>query len=82
VVLKSAHHGSGTSSSEEFIKAIKPRMVVISCGRGNPYGHPLPYVLARYRSAGAEVYRTDRDGQIDVTTNGDTVTVGTYRARR
>jgi competence protein ComEC len=82
VVLKSPHHGSGTSSTEELVRAIKPQVVVISCGRGNPYGHPLPYVLARYRSIGAEVYRTDRDGQIDVTTNGDTVTVGTYRARR
>ena len=45
VVLKSPHHGSGTSSSDEFIRAIKPRVVVISCGRANPYGHPLPYVL-------------------------------------
>ncbi len=54
VVLKSPHHGSGTSSSEEFINAIKPRVVVISCGRANPYGHPLPYVLERYRSVGAE----------------------------
>ncbi|MEX2271945.1 MAG: DNA internalization-related competence protein ComEC/Rec2 [Vicinamibacterales bacterium] len=82
VVLKSPHHGSGTSSTEELVRAIKPRVVVISCGRGNPYGHPLPYVLARYRSVGAEIYRTDRDGQIDVTTDGDTLTAKTYRALR
>jgi competence protein ComEC len=79
VVLKSPHHGSGTSSSEELVNAIKPRVVVISCGRANPYGHPVPYVLARYRSVGAEVYRTDRDGQIDVTTNGESLAVKTFR---
>jgi competence protein ComEC len=80
VVLKSPHHGSGTSSTEELVSAIKPRVVVISCGRGNPYGHPVPYVLARYRSVGAEVYRTDRDGQINLTTNGESLTVRTFRA--
>ncbi len=40
VVLKSPHHGSNTSSSTEFIQALKPRLVLISCGRANPYGHP------------------------------------------
>jgi competence protein ComEC len=82
VVLKSPHHGSGTSSSAEFIEAIKPRVVVISCGRGNPYGHPVPYVLARYDAVGAAVYRTDRDGQVDVTTDGTAINVRTFRGRR
>ena len=50
VVLKSPHHGSGTSSSEEFIQKLKPRVVVISCGRANPYGHPVPQVLKRYEA--------------------------------
>ncbi len=70
VVLKSPHHGSGTSSSAEFIKAVRPAIVVISCGRGNPYGHPVPYVLDRYRDAGAEVFRTDQDGQTEIVTDG------------
>ena len=70
VVLKSAHHGSGTSSSEQFVSRIKPRLVVIGCGRANPYGHPLPYVLDRYKAVGAEIARTDLDGQIEVTTDG------------
>jgi competence protein ComEC len=70
VVLKSPHHGSGTSSSDEFIKAIKPRLVLISCGRANPYGHPLPYVLDRYRAAGAQIARTDLDGQLELVTDG------------
>jgi competence protein ComEC len=81
VVLKSPHHGSGTSSSAEFIEAIKPRVVVISCGRANPYGHPVPYVLSRYESVGADVFRTDRDGQIDVTTDGTAIDVRTFRGR-
>lgn len=81
VVLKSPHHGSGTSSSQEFIDAIKPRLVLISCGRGNPYGHPLPYVLERYRTVGAYVARTDLDGQIDVTTDGVQLSLNTKNTK-
>jgi competence protein ComEC len=81
VVLKSPHHGSGTSSSQEFIDAIRPRVVVISCGRGNPFGHPVSYVLDRYQSVRAQVYRTDRDGQIDIITDGDGLVVKTFRGR-
>ena len=82
VVLKSPHHGSGTSSSDEFIRAIKPRVVVISCGRANPYGHPLRYVLDRYQAADSQIVRTDRDGQIDLVTDGVDLTVQTYAGRR
>lgn len=78
VVLKSPHHGSGTSSSTAFIQAIKPKLVLISAGRGNPYGHPLPYVLERYRAVGAEVLRTDLAGQIEVVTDGSSVTTTTF----
>lgn len=70
VVLKSPHHGSGTSSSEAFVAAIKPALVLISCGRANPYGHPLPYVLERYHAAGAHIARTDLDGQLEVVSDG------------
>jgi competence protein ComEC len=73
VILKSPHHGSGTSSSEEFINAIKPRFVLIGVGRANPYGHPLPYVLKRYSDAGARVLRTDLSGQIDLVIDGETI---------
>jgi competence protein ComEC len=78
VVLKSPHHGSGTSSSEEFIHALKPRLVLISSGRANPYGHPLPYVLARYAAVGARVLRTDLVGQIDLMTDGETIHAQTF----
>lgn len=82
VVLKSPHHGSGTSSSAEFVKAVSPDVVLISCGRGNPYGHPVPYVLGRYHDAGAEIFRTDQEGQIDVITDGQSLGVNTYIGRR
>src|SRR5688572_30748041 len=78
VVLKSPHHGSGTSSSDEFIRAIRPRVVVIGVGRANPYGHPLPYVLERYAAVGAKVLRTDLSGQIDLVTDGETIEVQTF----
>jgi competence protein ComEC len=82
VVLKAPHHGSGTSSSVDFVDAIKPDVVLISCGRGNPYGHPVPYVLGRYHDAGAEIFRTDLDGQIEVVTDGQSISVETYTGRR
>ncbi|MDO8681648.1 MAG: DNA internalization-related competence protein ComEC/Rec2 [Acidobacteriota bacterium] len=82
VVLKSPHHGSGTSSSREFVEAIKPKVVVISCGRGNPYGHPVPYVLDRYKTVGAQVFRTDLEGQIEVSTDGTRLVIETFTGRK
>jgi len=73
VILKAPHHGSGTSSSPAFIDKLKPRLVLVSCGRGNPFGHPQPYVIERYKAAGAEILRTDRDGQIEVVTDGRSI---------
>jgi len=81
VVLKSPHHGSGTSSSPEFMAAVKPAVVVISNGRGNSYGHPVPYVLERYRRSGARTFRTDQEGQIELATDGATLRVGTFTGR-
>jgi len=82
VVLKSAHHGSGTSSSEDFVRRLRPRVVLVSCGRANPYGHPVPHVLARYANTQSEVFRTDLDGQVDLTTNGLSIQVRTFKGRR
>jgi len=81
VVLKSPHHGSGTSSSDEFIQKLRPRLVLISCGRANPYGHPVPQVLARYQSAQSVVFRTDRDGQVEIQSDGHKVVVNTFTGR-
>jgi len=82
VVLKSPHHGSGTSSSPEFIEAVRPDVVVISNGRGNSYGHPVPYVLDRYRNAGSKILRTDQDGQVEVVTDGRTLELRTFTGRQ
>ena len=65
-VLKVAHHGSRTSSTDAFLAAVRPSIAVISAGRGNPYGHPAPATVARLTDAGAQVLRTDQDGTVTV----------------
>jgi len=62
-VLKVAHHGSITSSGEKFIQAISPSSAVISVGE-NSFGHPSPRVIKRLERVGAEVLRTDQEGDI------------------
>jgi competence protein ComEC len=81
-IVKVPHHGSGSSSSSEFLDALHPAIAVISCGRGNPFGHPVASVLERYRSIGAAIYRTDQDGAVTVETDGETVRVRTFTNRR
>ena len=63
-VLKVAHHGSGSSTTAGLLAAVRPRLALISCGRGNHYGHPAGDVLRRLAAAGARPLRTDRSGQI------------------
>ncbi len=63
-ILKVAHHGSRTSSSEGFIDAVHPRIALISCGFRNPFGHPGAVTLSRLRQHHAVTYRTDRSGAI------------------
>ena len=60
-VLKVPHHGSVTSSSLDFLKAVAPEAAVISVGERNPYGHPSEEVLRRFEFSRIEVFRTDRD---------------------
>lgn len=64
-VLKVAHHGSAYQDPE-LIRKVVPRLALISCGRGNPYGHPAPGTVAALREEGAMVLRTDEDGAIAV----------------
>jgi competence protein ComEC len=71
-ILKVPHHGSATSSTEAFVRALHPAVAIISCGRENRFGHPAPLVVARYRDAGIPVFRTDRDGAVFVETDGTT----------
>jgi competence protein ComEC len=80
-VLKAAHHGSASSSSAAWLDAAGPAAVVFSCGRGNRYGHPHPSVLERVRASGAEIFRTDEDGAVTVTTDGHEVWIRGYTGR-
>ena len=67
-ILKVAHHGSDTSTSEEFVQYLENlQTAVISCGGNNPYRHPSISVCERLQSVGAKVYRTDIDGHIMIT---------------
>ncbi|HKY20855.1 MAG TPA: DNA internalization-related competence protein ComEC/Rec2 [Vicinamibacterales bacterium] len=81
-ILKVPHHGSATSSSKTFLDALRPDIAVISAGRGNTFGHPVPSVVERYRSIGAAIYRTDHDGAVSIETDGITVRVRTFTNRR
>lgn len=69
-VLKVGHHGSSTSSSEEFIAAVSPQIAVISVGEGNSYGHPHESTLERLKAHGVQVLRTDLCGTITITCDG------------
>lgn len=65
-VLKIAHHGSRSSTTEPLLDRVQPRLALISCGRHNIFGHPHPSVLESLRARGVRVWRTDRNGSVDV----------------
>ena len=77
-VLKVAHHGSRTSSTEEFLSAVQPAFALISAGFENSYGHPHPTVVERLREHHAAILRTDRDGMITIRTDGRKINVETF----
>ena len=74
-VLKAGHHGSKTSSSADFLRAVQPEAALISCGVNNDYGHPHKEVLERYKKFNIKVYRTDQGGTIAVISDGKTYNV-------
>ena len=77
-VLKVGHHGSATSSSEKFLRAVKPSCAVICVGYGNTFGHPRAEVLERLNNLPTKIFRTDRDGLITFRTDGKTLRVETF----
>ena len=77
-VLVVPHHGSSHSSSTEFIKAAACRYAIVSAGKANVFHHPHPSTLQRYKSAGVNILRTDRDGAITLTTNGNNLRIDTF----
>ena len=80
-VLKAGHHGSRTSTTQRFVEAVGPSIAVVSAGAENPYGHPAPEVVERLEAAVGEehVFRTDRDGTVEVVSDGTRVWVRTER---
>ena len=78
-VLVAGHHGSATSCTGEFLKAVSPRYAVISVGADNRYHLPATAVLSRLADGGAALYRTDLQGTVTVQSDGETITVTTAK---
>lgn len=71
--LKVPHHGSKTSSTERFLRKVRPRIAVISVGVDNPYGQPNPATVQRYLQLGVQLFETERNGAVTVLTDGRTL---------
>jgi competence protein ComEC len=78
-VLKVAHHGSATSTGAYLLSKIHPEVSIISVGNPNPYGHPDAATIKRLEGAGSKVYRTDTNGYITITSDGNTYSVITEK---
>lgn len=72
-VLKVGHHGSDSASSLDFLQVVQPQYAVISVGADNDYGHPHQATLNALEQTNTQVYRTDRDGTIICTTDGEKI---------
>ena len=73
-VIKIGHHGAKTSTSTDFLKAVKPTYGVISVGKKNSYGHPTADTLKRLKNSKVKVFRTDKQGSVVATSDGKTIT--------
>ena len=78
-VLKLSHHGSSTSSSQQFLDAVNPQYVIISLGKDNKYGHPHKEVMERLEKMNVPIYRTDAMGTIVVSTDGENISIQTEK---
>ncbi len=78
-LLKLGHHGSSTSTTDEFLDAVDPAFALITCGEGNSYGHPHTETLSRLASRGITTYRADLNGDITVLCDGDAINITTER---
>lgn len=74
-VIKIGHHGSASSSSKKFIEKVNPYAAVISCGKGNDYGHPHKETIELLKDKNIKLYRTDLDGNIKMNSDGNKITI-------
>ena len=74
-VLKVGHHGSSSALTESFLRAVHPKIAVISVGRRNQFGHPSRETLVRLKRTHVRTYRTDLDGTLTMETDGETLRV-------
>lgn len=74
-VLKVGHHGSSTSSSESFLEQVQPKYAIIMAGKNNSYGLPTQETIDKLNNIGCEIYRTDEDGTIRMTSDGNTIEI-------
>lgn len=78
-MMTMGHHGSSTSSSQQYLDAVTPEYASISCGRGNQYGHPHDETIEKLEAMGVEYYRTDVNGNITFTSDGEDISVRTEK---
>lgn len=81
-VLKVGHHGSSTSTSYPFLREVMPTYAVISCEMGNSYGHPHDETLSKLRDAAVTLYRTDLQGDIFCTSDGENISFGARKSAK
>lgn len=74
-VLKVAHHGSKSSSIEEFLKVVRPKIALIGVGENNNFGHPSSITLNNLKEVDCKVYRTDKNGEIIIKTSGENIKI-------
>jgi competence protein ComEC len=78
IFLKVPHHGSKTSSTQEFLEAVHPKYAVMSVGAENSFGLPSPQVVERYREDGIDLWMTERDGAVSALSQGTDITIDPY----
>jgi len=80
-ILKAGHHGSKTSTSEEWLSAVRPKLTLISCGENNSYGHPHAETLERLEAAGSHILSTPEEGAVTIHSDGKTFWAESFRGR-
>lgn len=81
-VIKVAHHGSSTSSAQNFVGASGAKLAIVSVGRESPFGHPKPEVIERWKNPGAKVLTTGENGTISVSTDGTDLQLKTFNREK